>query len=108
MVAGNSVSGQGLPVSSSDGNRAEPARPIAIVMFGSPGSGKGTQSKYLVKWLEIPQISTGDMLREHIRVGSDIGKSIVTRMRAGSLVPNELVNELVERRVAEPDCARGF
>jgi adenylate kinase len=82
--------------------------PVAIVMFGSPGSGKGTQSKYLVEWLGIPQISTGDMLREHIRLGSQIGKSIASRMRAGSLVPDELVNQLVEERIGRPDCRRGF
>ncbi len=83
-------------------------RPVAIVMFGSPGSGKGTQSKYLVEWLGIPQISTGDMLREHIRQGSAIGKSVVDRMRAGSLVPDELVNEMVRERIAQPDAKRGF
>ncbi len=84
------------------------ARPLAIVMFGSPGSGKGTQSKYLVEWLGIPQISTGDMLREHIRQGSAIGISVAGRMRAGSLVSDELVNELVEERIEQPDCRRGF
>ena len=84
------------------------ARPIAVIMFGSPGSGKGTQSKYLVEWLGIPQISTGDMLRDHIRRGTDIGQSIRVLMRSGTLVPDELVNRLVEERIAEPDCKRGF
>jgi adenylate kinase len=82
--------------------------PVALVLFGSPGSGKGTQSKYLVEWLDIPQISTGDMLREHIRQGSEIGKAIESRMRAGSLVSDELVNNLVHERILRPDCARGF
>src|SRR5579862_8754118 len=80
----------------------------AIILFGSPGSGKGTQAKYLVEWLRIPQISTGDMLREHIRSGDEIGKAIVERMRAGSLVSDELVNQLVFERIHEPDCERGF
>ena len=84
------------------------ARPIAVIMFGSPGSGKGTQSKYLVEWLGIPQISTGDMLRDHIRRGTGIGQSIRALMRSGTLVPDELVNRLVEARIAEPDCERGF
>jgi len=84
------------------------AAPVAIVLFGSPGSGKGTQSKYIVDWLGIPQISTGDMLRDHIRLGTEIGKSIEARMRAGTLVPDELVNALVAERVTRPDCARGF
>src|ERR1700675_4238004 len=75
------------------------ARPLAIIMFGSPGSGKGTQAKYLVEWLGIPQISTGDMLREHIRSGDSIGLAIGDRMRAGSLVSDELVNQLVFERI---------
>lgn len=77
-------------------------------MFGSPGSGKGTQSKYLVESLRIPQISTGDMLREHIRNGTEVGKAIASRMRAGSLVSDELVNQLVYERIHQSDCRRGF
>jgi adenylate kinase len=80
----------------------------AIILFGSPGSGKGTQAKYLVEWLHIPQISTGDMLREHIRSGDAIGKAIVERMRAGSLVSDELVNQLVFERIPQPDAEHGF
>jgi adenylate kinase len=87
---------------------AAPMKPRAIILFGSPGSGKGTQSRYLVEWLGIPQISTGDMLRDHIRRGDEIGIAITDRMRAGSLVPDELVNELVRERIAEPDCDNGF
>jgi adenylate kinase len=83
-------------------------KPIAIILFGSPGSGKGTQSKYLVEWLKIPQISTGDMLREHIHRGDPIGLAIADRMRAGSLVSDELVNQLVFERISQPDCSRGF
>jgi adenylate kinase len=81
---------------------------VAVILFGSPGSGKGTQSKYLVEWLGIPQISTGDMLRDHIRRGTEIGQSIRSLMRSGTLVPDELVNELVRQRIAQPDCERGF
>src|ERR1700683_123649 len=86
----------------------ESTKPVAIILFGSPGSGKGTQSKYLVEWLKIPQISTGDMLREHIRNGDAIGLAIGDRMRAGSLVSDELVNQLVFERISQPDCNRGF
>ena len=87
---------------------AELKKPIALVLFGSPGSGKGTQSKYIVDWLGIPQISTGDILREHIRKGDAIGVSIAELLRAGSLVSDELVNELVRARIGEEDCKRGF
>jgi adenylate kinase len=84
------------------------AAPIALVLFGSPGSGKGTQSKYIVEWLGIPQISTGDMLRDHIRRGTGIGLSIEARMKAGTLVPDDLVNALVADRISWPDCQKGF
>jgi adenylate kinase len=79
-----------------------------VVLFGPPGSGKGTQSKFLVAHFGIPQISTGDMLRDHIARGDAIGISIKARMKAGLLVPDELVNDLVRARLSEPDCANGF
>lgn len=84
------------------------AGPFAVILFGSPGSGKGTQSSYLVDWLGIPQISTGDMLREHMRRGTETGQSITDRMRAGSLVPDEMVDSLVRERIRGGDCRRGF
>jgi adenylate kinase len=77
-------------------------------LFGSPGSGKGTQSKYIVEWLGIPQISTGDILREHVRKGDEIGLAIAERLRAGLLVSDVLVNELVRERISQGDCKRGF
>jgi adenylate kinase len=84
------------------------AAPLAVILFGSPGSGKGTQSKFIVEWLGIPQISTGDMLRDHIRRGTEIGLSIAARMKAGTLVPDHLVNELVAERIGRADCEKGF
>ena len=80
----------------------------ALVLFGPPGSGKGTQAKLLVSYFGIPQISTGDMLRDHISRGDAIGLAIKARMKSGLLVPDDLVNELVRVRLAEPDCANGF
>jgi adenylate kinase len=82
--------------------------PLAVILFGSPGSGKGTQSKYLVEWLGIPQISTGDILRDHIRKGDEIGRMVEGLLKAGSLVSDELVNDLVRLRIAQPDCRKGF
>jgi len=82
--------------------------PLALILFGPPGSGKGTQSKLLVKTLGIPQISTGDMLREHVRKGNAVGTKVEAKMKAGILVKDEVVNRLVAERLAAPDAARGF
>jgi adenylate kinase len=85
------------------------ASPIkAIALFGSPGSGKGTQAKLLSNCLKIPHISTGDMLRERTLAGNAIGTAVVATMHAGSLVADEVVNQMVKERLAEPDCAAGF
>jgi len=81
---------------------------LALILFGPPGSGKGTQAKLLVKTLAIPQISTGDMLREHVRTGNAVGTKVEAKMKAGILVKDEVVNRLVDERLAQPDAARGF
>jgi adenylate kinase len=80
----------------------------AIILFGPPGAGKGTQARMLTECLKVPQISTGDMLRDRIRRGNPVGLAAESTMRSGALVSDELVNELVRERLAEPDCARGF
>jgi adenylate kinase len=82
--------------------------PRVIVLFGPPGSGKGTQAKLLIDSLKVPHISTGDMLREHIQAADPIGREVQTVMKSGNLVPDELVNRLVQERIAEPDCENGF
>jgi adenylate kinase len=79
----------------------------AIVLFGSPGSGKGTQAKLLTGCLGVPHISTGDMLRERVRQGPELAKA-ATAMQSGLLVSDELVNGIVEERLAEADAAQGF
>lgn len=80
----------------------------AVVLFGSPGSGKGTQASLLKNCLRVPHISTGDMLREHIRKGNSVGAQVASTMSAGALVPDEVVNRLVEERLAQPDAEKGF
>ena len=80
----------------------------AIVLFGSPGSGKGTQAKVLTRCLKVPHISTGDMLREHIRQGDRVGSAVAARMQSGALVSDEVVEALVEERLAMADAAGGF
>ena len=73
-----------------------------IILFGPPGAGKGTQSKYLVKKLNGFQISTGDMLREEIKKNSDIGKKIINDMNDGKFVSDEIVNKLIEKVISDP------
>jgi adenylate kinase len=79
----------------------------AIVLFGSPGSGKGTQAKLLTQCLRIPHISTGDMLRDRIRTGEATAR-MVYKMQSGLLVKDDLVNQMVEERLSQPDAANGF
>jgi len=80
----------------------------AVVLFGSPGSGKGTQASLLKNCLKVPHISTGDMLRERIREGNSLGVKVAATMQSGTLVRDEVVNHLVEERLAEPDAHDGF
>ncbi|HLY20642.1 MAG TPA: nucleoside monophosphate kinase [Bryobacteraceae bacterium] len=80
----------------------------AVVLFGSPGSGKGTQANLLKNCLKVPHISTGDMLREGIRDGNALGVRVAATLHAGALVRDEVVNSLVEKRLAEPDAQAGF
>lgn len=79
-----------------------------LILLGAPGAGKGTQAEMLTEQLQIPSISTGNMLREAISNGSDLGKQVKHFMDEGSLVPDELVLSIVAERTAQPDCANGF
>jgi adenylate kinase len=80
----------------------------AIVLFGSPGSGKGTQARMLTQCLGIPHISTGDMLRDRIRQGRELGTAEVATMQSGALVSDEVVNLMVQERLSQPDAVGGF
>ena len=73
-----------------------------IILFGPPGAGKGTQSKYLVNKLNAFQISTGDLLREEIKKNSDIGKSINDDMKNGKFISDDIVNKLIEKLISDP------
>jgi adenylate kinase len=79
-----------------------------VVLLGPPGAGKGTQAKRISEHYGIPQISTGDTLRDQINRGTEIGKQAEQLMERGELVPDELVERMVAERLAEPDCTRGF
>ena len=79
-----------------------------LILLGAPGAGKGTQAELLMEKLSIPGISTGNMLREAIKNGTELGKKVKSYMDGGLLVPDELIMGIVAERVAEPDCANGF
>ena len=79
-----------------------------LILLGAPGAGKGTQAELLVKKLSIPAISTGNMLREAIANGTELGKKAKEYMDEGNLVPDDLILGIVAERVSRPDCARGF
>lgn len=79
-----------------------------LILLGAPGAGKGTQAKLLFADYQIPQISTGDILREAVRNGTDIGKQAGALMAAGKLVPDDLVVGIVQERLKQSDCRNGF
>lgn len=80
----------------------------ALIFLGAPGAGKGTQAREVSKFFGIPQISTGDMLREAVKKQTPLGLQAKAKMEAGQLVPDEVVCGIVEERISEPDCAKGF
>lgn len=80
---------------------------MRIILLGPPGAGKGTQAQFISKEFDIPQISTGDMLRAAIKEGSELGRQAEGIMKAGGLVSDDLIINLVKERIAKPDCANG-
>ena len=79
-----------------------------ILLFGPPGSGKGTQSPAISRLLNIPAISTGEMLRAEVEADTPLGKQVQSILAVGSLVSDELVNDIVVSRITKPDCKNGF
>ena len=81
---------------------------MRLILLGAPGAGKGTQSKEVTRRYGIPQISTGDILRAAVANGSELGQQVKGIMESGKLVPDELVIALVDERIKQPDCRKGF
>lgn len=79
-----------------------------LILLGAPGSGKGTQAKFLVERYSIPQISTGDILREEVKTGTALGLKAKEYMDKGLLVPDDVVEGMVEERIKKGDCKGGF
>jgi adenylate kinase len=81
---------------------------MRIILLGPPGAGKGTQAQFIKDSLQIPQISTGDMLRAAVSSGSELGNRVKAVMDSGALVSDDIIIDLVKERIVEPDCANGF
>ena len=81
---------------------------MRLILLGGPGAGKGTQANYVKERYQIPQISTGDMLRAAVKAGTELGKKAKTIMDAGGLVPDDVIIGLVKERIKEADCKKGF
>ncbi len=81
---------------------------VKLILLGAPGSGKGTQAKFIVKDFNIPQISTGDLLRTAIKKGTELGMKAKKFMNTGKLVPDNIVLQLLKERLSQEDCKRGF
>ena len=81
---------------------------MQLILLGPPGAGKGTQAKFICEAFNIPQISTGDMLREAIAAKSELGLAAKEIMDQGQLVSDDIIIGMVKQRIAQPDCANGF
>jgi adenylate kinase len=81
---------------------------MRLILLGAPGAGKGTQAKLIAEQYAIPQISTGDLLRDAILKGTHLGKEVKHIVENGQLVPDPLIIKLVEERLSQPDCKNGY
>ena len=81
---------------------------LRLLLIGPPGGGKGTQAKYLVEYFSIPQISTGDMLRENVQNQTSLGEKAQKFMIDGKLVPDSVILDMMKKRLIEGDCSNGY
>ena len=81
---------------------------MRLILIGGPGAGKGTQANFVKDKFQIPQISTGDMLRAALKAGTELGKKAKGYMDSGALVPDDVIIGLVKERIKEADCQKGF
>jgi adenylate kinase len=82
--------------------------PMRVILLGGPGAGKGTQAGFIKEHFNIPQISTGDMLRGHVKAGTELGKAAKKIMDEGGLVSDDIIMGMVKERITEDDCKNGY
>lgn len=112
FLLGSLLGGVGMHLATDGGEEAEKFNKYwprkVMILFGAPGAGKGTQAVNIVKELGIPQLSTGDMLREAVAAGTELGKRAKSAMDSGALVTDDLVVGLIQDRIKRADCVNGF
>ncbi len=81
---------------------------MRLLLIGPPGVGKGTQAKFLVGHFTIPQISTGDILRENVQNNTELGNKAQKYMKSGNLVPDSLILDMMQERLQDDDCSAGY
>src|SRR5262245_52448042 len=98
-----------MPATTSTDAGASQTRAVGpVILLGAPGAGKGTQAKLISRRYGIPQISTGDILRDNVARATELGRKADPIMKSGALVPDDLVLAMVQDRLSCPDCDRGF
>jgi len=81
---------------------------VNVIIMGAPGAGKGTHAKEISKKYSIPHISTGDILRDEVEKGTELGKTAKSYMEKGKLLPDEIIIEIIKKRLQQPDCKNGY
>jgi adenylate kinase len=107
ILSGYPSSGKQTPVGRSC-RRVSRRIALRLLFIGPPGAGKGTQSVKVAERLGIPHVSTGEMFRDHVAAGTDLGKQVEAIMAAGDYVPDQMTVAMLAERIAQPDAARGF
>jgi len=95
-------------IGSSETKQTDRSALLKTILLGPPGAGKGTQAQFICQAFDIPQISTGDMLRAAVSAGTELGNRVKAVMDSGALVSDDIIIDLVKERIVQDDCANGF